>query len=103
MTVILSGETCWECPNCDMTDVCSVKPGQSRMHNCPGLKGLVAPLVPAGTKCKVERTNWEDYVRYDFAVRKDEEGTPVSAINVTRDDGNDVVVFPGAAVAKMEF
>jgi hypothetical protein len=103
MTVILSGETHWECPNCDTQDVCSVKPGQVRMHNCPGLKGLTAPLVPAGTKCKVETTAWEDYVRHDFAVRKDEEGKPVSAINITREDGNDVIVFPSAAVAKMEF
>lgn len=103
MTVILSGETCWECPNCDTQDVCSVKPGQSRMHDCPGLKGLTAPMVPAGTKCKVETTAWEDYVKYDFAVRKGDDGKPVSAVNITRDDGNDVVVFPAAAVAKMEF
>jgi hypothetical protein len=60
-------------------------------------------MVPAGTKCKVEATDWEDYVRYDWAVRKDEDGKPVSAISVTREDGNDVVVFPGAAVVKMEF
>lgn len=103
MTIILSGETHWACPNCDMQDVCSLKPGQTRMHTCPGLKGLAAPLVPAGTKCKVESTTWEDYVVNDATVRKDEEGRPVSAINVTRDDGNDVVVFPGAAAVRMEF
>lgn len=101
--VLLSGETRWECPNCDTQDVCAVKPGQSRMHDCPGLKGLTAPLVPAGTKCKVEVAAWEDYVHNDDAVRKDEDGRPVSAINITRDDGNDVVVFPAAAMVRMEF
>jgi hypothetical protein len=103
VTIILNNETHWECPNCDTKDVCSIGPGQVRMHNCPGLKGLTAPLVPAGTKCKVESTAWEDYVVNDAAVRKDDDGKPVSAINVTRDDGNDVVVFPGAAMMKMEF
>lgn len=103
MTVLLSGETHWVCPNCDTQDVCAIRPDQRRMHTCPGLKGLTAPLVPAGTKCKVESAAWEDYVRHDFAVRKDDEGKPVSAVNITRDDGNDVVVFPGTAVVKMEF
>lgn len=103
MVPILGSETQWECPNCDTNDVCSVAPGQSRMHYCPGLKGLVAPLVPAGTKCKVEAATWDDYVRHDDAVRKDADGVPFSAINVTREDGNDVVVYPAAAKVRMEF
>lgn len=103
MTLILNVEQRWECPNCDTKDVHNVKPGQSRLHDCPGLHGLTAPLVPAGTRCKVEATGWEDYVRNDDAVRHDGEGRPVSAVSVTRDDGNDVIVFPAAAMVKMEF
>lgn len=103
MTAILSGETQWECPNCDTKDVCNVKPGQQRMHDCPGLHNLVAPLVPVGTRCKVERNLWEDYVRYDDAVRKGDDGKPVSSVTVTREDGTDIAVFPAAAVARMEF
>lgn len=103
MPVILSSDTSWECPNCDTQDVCSVKPGQTRMHNCPGLKGLVAPLVPLGTRCKTEVVEWEDYVRNPDAVRTDGDGRPVSAVNVTREDGNDVYVFPAAAHVRMEF
>lgn len=103
MTYILSAEQSWACPNCETTDVCTVKPGQSRMHNCPGLKGLTAPLVPAGTRCKVEADEWHDYVRHDNSVMHDAEGRAISAVKVTRDDGEDVVVFPQTAQVRMEF
>lgn len=103
MTYILSAEQRWECPNCDTIDVCKVKPGQSRMHDCPGLKGLVAPMVPAGTRCKVEAEEWQDYVRHDESVRHDSEGRAISSVKVTRDDGEDVAVFPQTATVKMEF
>lgn len=93
----------WECPNCDTKDVHNVKPGQVRMHTCPGLKGLVAPLVPAGTSCKTEAALWEDYVGNDDAVRHDSDGKPISAVKVTRDDGEDLLVFPSTAQVKMEF
>lgn len=102
MTLILSAEQRWACPNCDTQDVCNVKPGQSRMHNCPGLKGLVAPMVPAGTNCKVEAEEWQDYVRDDSAVRHDGDGRAISSVKVTRDDGEDVAVFPATAQIRME-
>lgn len=93
----------WECPNCDTKDVFNVKPGQTRMHTCPGLRGLVAPLVPAGTSCKTESVLWEDYVGHDEAVRHDGDGKPISAVKTTREDGEDLLVFPSTAMVKMEF
>lgn len=103
MAFVINRETRWECPNCDTKDVHAVEPGQSRMHDCPGLKGLVAPLVPAGTRCKVEANVWEDYIRHEGAVRKDNDGTPVSSVTVTRENGTDIAVFPAAAVIRWEF
>lgn len=103
MIPIILGMTRWECPNCDTKDVHNVKPGQQRMHDCPGLKGLVAPLVPEGQRCKVESEQWQDYVRHDDAVRHDSTGTPISAVRVTREDGDDLVVFPASAIVRMEF
>lgn len=103
MTYILSAEQRWECPNCDIKDDTQVQPGQSRMHCCAGLKGLIAPMVSAGTKCKVEAEEWQDYVRHDSSVRHDGEGRAVSAVKVTRDDGEDVAVFPQTAQVRMEF
>ena len=93
----------WECPNCDTKDVCNIKPGQARMHTCPGLKGLVAPMVPAGQACKAEAIVWEDYVGQHAAVRQNNDGTPISAVKVTREDGEDLAVFPATAIVKMEF
>ena len=51
---LLQAVTYWECPNCPATDrTAPLPPGSSRFHNCPGLHGLTAPLVRAGTRCKV--------------------------------------------------
>lgn len=94
----------WECPNCDTQDEHNIKPGQSRMHSCPGLKGLTAPLVPFGTasKCKTEATEREDYVGKD-TVTRDADGKPIMNVTVTRDDGsNDVVVFAPCINVRME-
>lgn len=89
----------WECPNCDLTDVTHEAQPHTRMHTCPGLKFLSAPMVPAGTRCKVEAKVREDYVGAE-RVATNEDGTPVMAVETTRDEGNDVAVFaPCAQVA----
>lgn len=103
MTYILSAEQRWECPNCEIKDTAQVKPGESRMHCCAGLRGLIAPMVPAGTKCKTEAEEWQDYVGDDSTVRHDGEGRPISSVKVTREDGEDVAVFPQTAQIRMEF
>lgn len=93
---ILKPEQRWECPNCDMTDVTHFTIDQlqsrHRMHFCPGLKMLSAPYVPAGTRCKVEAVEREDYVGGE-TVTYDSENRPVMAIETTREDGNDVAVL----------
>jgi hypothetical protein len=71
------------------------------MHECRGLKGLTAPMVPAGTRCKVEAVEREDYVGRGL-VNTDGEGRPVMAVVTTRDDGNDVAVYADCATARVE-
>jgi len=89
---ILNAERRWECPNCTLQDVTYEAQPHSRMHACRGLKGLTAPMVPAGTRCKIEAKEREDYIG-DEVVTHDGEGRPIMRVETTRDDGNDVAVF----------
>jgi hypothetical protein len=89
---ILRPEQRWECPNCTLRDVTHEAQPHSRMHMCRGLKGLTAPMVPAGTHCKVEAHEREDYIG-DEIVTVDGENRPIMRVETTRDDGNDVAVF----------
>lgn len=101
MTYLLAPEQHWTCPNCDYTDVTHLRGDQvaSRFHPCRGLRGLTAPMVPAGTRCKIEALDREDYVG-DEDVTVDGEGRPVMAVETTRDDGTDRAVFAPCATLK---
>jgi hypothetical protein len=99
MTVtLLAAEHRWECPNCPATDVTYEQEPHSRFHTCRGLRGLTAPMVPAGTRCKVEAVEREDWVGGELVTR-DGEGRPVMATQTTRDDGTDRAVFAPCATA----
>lgn len=89
----------WFCPNCDQTDrTRPLPPGlAARMHDCPGLHGLTAPLVAAGMDCKVVAIERGDYLQGD-EQRTGDDGKPYMAVKTERADGsNDLVVFPGVA------
>lgn len=89
---ILKPEQRWECPNCTATDVTHESQPHTRFHECRGLKGLTAPFVPAGTRCKVEAKEREDYIG-DEEVTYDGDSRPIMRVETTREDGNDVAVF----------
>jgi hypothetical protein len=57
-------------------------------------------MVPAGTKCKVEAIEREDFVG-DETVTTDGEGRPVMSVVTTRDHGQDCVVFAPCATANV--
>lgn len=97
MSVLLASEQHWVCPNCTLTEVTRDAAPHTRFHACRGLRGLTAPMVPAGTVCKVEAVEREDYVGGEM-VQTDGEGRPVASVVTTRDDGNDVVVFAPTAL-----
>jgi hypothetical protein len=89
---ILAPEQRWECPNCDLQEVTHESQPHTRFHACRGLKGLTAPMVPAGTRCKVEAVEREDYIG-DEIVTYDGDNRPIMRVETTRDEGNDVAVF----------
>lgn len=99
MTVFaLSAEQRWSCPNCTLEQVTHETQPHTRFHACRGLRGLTAPMVPAGTRCKVEAMERQDYVGREI-VQTDGEGRPMMSVVTTRDDGTDVAVLaPTAAV-----
>lgn len=94
--MIVVPEHRWSCPNCTQTEVTYESQPHSRFHACPGLRGLTAPMVPTGVRCKVEAVGREDYVGCEL-VQYDADGRPVSAVLTTRDDGTDVAVLAPTA------
>jgi hypothetical protein len=103
MPVILQPpEQRWECPNCNLQDVTHEAQPHTRMHPCRGLKGLTAPMVPAGTKCKVEAKEREDYIGKGQKVTLDGEGAAIMAIETTREDGNDIAVLAPCVDIRLE-
>ena len=87
----------WECPNCWITEVTApLPPGSSRFHSCPGLHMLIAPLVRAGLRCKVEAEERQDYLAGEIQNTGD-DGKPYMAIRTTFADHDDLAVNAGLA------
>lgn len=98
---LLEARQAWECPNCDVTDVTApLPPGSSRYHTCAGLHQLTAPLVRAGTRCKVTAAEREDYLTGDQQATGD-DGKPYMSVRTTYDDHDDLLVNAGLATAEM--
>lgn len=97
----LAREQRWECPKCTQTDVTYESQPHSRMHVCRGLGGLTVPMIPAGTRCKIQAVEREDYVGRDM-VQTDGNGRPIMATVVTRDDGEDRAVYAPTATVFSE-
>ena len=92
----------WTCPNCPAADrTPALPPNASRFHQCPGLHGLSAPLVRAGTDCKVTAAERQDYLGGDEQATGD-DGKPYMSIRLTRPDGEDLWVNAGLARAEMK-
>lgn len=97
---ILSARRDWECPNCSLRDATFEAQPHTRYHNCAGLHGLSAPMVPVGTRCEVRAVVREDYVGTED-VTYDENGRPISAVETVREDGNDVAVYAPCVNSEM--
>lgn len=101
MTVILGPLVIkWHCPNCTRY---TVTIGQAnRYHDCPALAGLSVPMVPAGTRAKIEVREREDYIGTED-VQYDGNGRPIMSVVTTRDDGQDCAVYaPTAHVVRSD-
>lgn len=99
-TLLLEAFTDWRCPNCWATDrTPALPPNATRFHSCPGLHGLTAPLVRAGTDCKVTALTRDDYLR-DECQRHGDDGRPYMAVETAHADGHtDRAVYAPAAFA----
>ena|SRR5215216_1650830 len=97
-SVLLQTEHRWVCPNCTFTDITYESNPHSRMHSCAGLHGFSVPMVPDGTKCKVEAIERGDYVGSEL-VQADGESRPIASVVITRDTGQDCAVYAPTAVA----
>lgn len=93
--ILTAPERHWECPNCPAEDVTREAQPHTRFHHCPKL-GISAPMVPAGTRAKVEAVEREDYIG-DELVQLNDAGRPVMSVVTTRDDGTDVAVYAPTA------
>ena len=102
MTVNLSTERRWVCPNCTHTDVThDLPPNSTRMHDCRGMRLMSMPMVADGVRCKVELTEREDYVAGDL-VRTDAEGGVWMNSRVTMDETEHVFVYAATATVRSE-
>ena len=95
---MLFGPTRYECPNCTATVTLVRMATKPVLHTCAGLHGILAPLVPAGTACKIEANDRDDYVAGEL-VQTDDRGRPIMSVTTTRDDGQDTVVYAPTAKA----
>jgi hypothetical protein len=102
MTVLLATEHRWYCPNCQKEDLTHEPRPHTRFHACKGLRGLTAPMLPAGTRAKVEAREREDYVGSERVQLDPQFGRPVMSVVTTRDDGQDVIAFAPTAIASKE-
>lgn len=84
---------------CGVTDV-TPWDVPNRFHNCRSLAGILAPLVPEGTRCEVRAVEREDYVGSEI-VRTDDNGRPIMSVVTTRDDGEDCIAFAPTAHMNM--
>lgn len=91
----------WSCPNCDLEDVTREARPHSRMHSCRGLKGMTAPMVPAGISCKVEAVERGDYIGDEKGIRFDGDGKAIMSVRTVRDDGVDCAVFAPIATGSL--
>jgi hypothetical protein len=100
--LLAAPERRWTCPNCHVTATTRRAEPHTEFHPCRGLAGLNAPMVPAGTRAKVEAVERDDYIGREM-VQLDGDGRPIMAVVTTRADGQDCAVYaPCATVTREE-
>ncbi len=88
------------CPECPVTLYVAPKMnGDHRkpvLHKCSGHGGMLLPMVQDGSKAKVKVVEREDYIGTEQPLMHD--GRPIMAVTITREDGEDRMVFAPPAL-----
>ena len=88
----------WHCPNCNVPHVRGPSDLQGVMlHACPGKGGVSCPMIPLGTRAEIVLLAREDYEGTERGLMHHEDGRSIMAVKTVRDEGEDVVIFPGLA------
>lgn len=90
----------WHCPQCGHSDATREPKPHSRFHTCPRLGFMSAPMLPAGTKGKLEIVERQDYIGRED-VQLSEDRRPIQSVVTTRDDGQDCTVYAPTARAEI--
>lgn len=61
-------------------------------HPCPGMAGLMVPLVREGVKAKLIVNEREDFIKREL-VQYDANGRPVMSVTTVTDEGESCSVF----------
>lgn len=88
----------WYCPECGLEErTPPLPPRAARMHTCPGLHMLTAPLVRAGSDCKLVANERQDYLG-DEVQRTGDDGKAYMNVRTEHADGHtDLAVFAPVA------
>ena len=91
------------CPNCGKTaQVRNLVLKSARMHQCPKLRGLIAPMVRASVSAEIVLHEREDYVGKTNVQLDPERKRPVMSMETKYDDGHtDLTVFAPSATVKI--
>jgi hypothetical protein len=91
----------WKCPACGREErVCPpLPPNAARMHTCPRLHMIAAPMVPAAADAKVIAVERQDYLGREVQQTGD-DGRAYMAVQTWYADGhNDTAVHAPVARA----
>lgn len=92
----------WYCPACHFEDVTHELAPHTRFHPCVKFGLMSVPMVPKGTKAKLEVAEREDYIGREVVQLAPETGRPIMNATITRDEGTDVAVYAPTATAKID-
>jgi hypothetical protein len=100
--VLLEAYQDWECPACGKVARTRPVPANGgQFHRCPKLHGLTAPMVRAGTDCKLVAVDRADYVGAE-AVQLGDDNRAYMSIQTVHGSGRlDCAVLAPAAVARL--
>jgi hypothetical protein len=101
--VLLAAYQDWHCPACGHAErTRPYPPNTARLHVCPRLGMISAPLARAGTDCTIIANVREDYLAGEIQ-ESTEDGRPIMGVSVVYADGhNDLVVKAPLAVVEAE-